>query len=345
MAKAPSKRKRNITTSEIARLSGVSRSTVSAVLNGKRNVRESTRRKVLECIRQQHYDTGMIAKSLVGELSRMVAVLAPNLGSPYQMMAFRGINEVLVTKGYHLLFHNVRSEDQEDPDTLASLKAYRPAGYIILRGAEGPRGEHAREIVREGVPLVTMGTLEGLETNSITFDNRAGLRLATDYVIGKGHRRLAHLAGPSFSVGAKQRQVGFVESLIHHDVQVSDAIIAAAGETAAGGYRAALEVLRNPDTRPTALVCFNDMVAMGAYRAAHELGLDIPGGLSVVGFDGIDFAELLGPPLTSVDIFPVKEGELAAELLVRVIRNETGRSSVVEMVEPRLIERGSVRAI
>jgi len=189
MMEKPEKPKRNITTSEIARLSGVSRSTVSAVLNGKRNVRESTRRKVLECIRQQNYDSGMIAKSLVGELSRMVAVLAPNLGTPYHMMTFRGINEVLVSEGFHLLFHNVRSEDQEDPDTLASLRAYRPAGYVILRGAEGPRGEHAREILREGVPLVTMGALEGLDTHAVTFDNRLGMKLATDYVIGKGHRR------------------------------------------------------------------------------------------------------------------------------------------------------------
>ena len=345
MSGSPNRPKRGITTSEIARLTGVSRSTVSAVLNGKRNVRESTRRKVLECIRREKYASGMIARTLVGELSRMVAVLAPNLGSPYHMMAFRGIDEVLTAQGYHILFHNVRSEDQEDPETLASLQAYRPAGYIILRGAEGRRGEHAREIVNEEVPLVTMGKLEGIETHAITFDNRAATKLATDYVIQKGHRRLGHLAGPSFSVGAKQRQLGFVEGLIHHDIRVADAVIVEAGETAAGGYRAALEVLRNAASRPTALVCFNDMVAMGVYRAAHELSLEIPKDLSVVGHDGIDFAELLGPPLTTVDIFPWQSGEQAAELLLRAIRNEVGRGVVVQWVEPRLIERGSVRQL
>lgn len=345
MADSPEKAKRTITTAEIARLSGVSRSTVSAVLNGKRNVRESTRRKVLDCIRQQNYESGMIARALVGELSRMVAVLASNLGSPYHMMTFRGINEVLVSQGYHILFHNVRPEDQEDPETLASLRAYRPAGYIILRGAEGPKGEHAREILRDGVPLVTKGTLEGIETHAVTFDNRASSRLASDYVISKGHRRIAHLAGPSFSVGAKQRQVGFIESLIQHDIPVSEARIAEAGETAADGYRAALEVLREPANRPTALVCFNDMVAMGVYRAAHELSLAIPRDLSVVGFDGVDFGELLGPPLTSVDLLPTQAGRKAAELLLRVIRNETGRGVVVEWIEPKLVERGSVRQL
>ena len=345
MAPNVGRAKRNVTTSDIARLSGVSRSTVSAVLNGKRSVRESTRRKVLECIRQQNYESGMIARALVGELSRMVAVLASNLGSPYQMMYFRGLNEVLGNQGYHLLFHNVRPEDQEDPGTLESLHAYRPAGYIILKGAEGPHSEHARKIVEEGIPLVSEAPLEGVETHVVSFDNRAAMRLATDYAISQGHRRLGHIAGPTFSYGAKERKIGFVESLIQHDVPVSDAVIVDAGETAVVGYHAALDMLKNPTARPTAVLCFNDMVAMGVYRAAHELSLDIPGDVSVVGFDGIDFAELFGPPLTSVDIFPAELGRQAAELLVRVIRNETGRGPVMQWIEPKLIERGSVRRI
>jgi DNA-binding LacI/PurR family transcriptional regulator len=341
----PKKARRAITTSEIARLCGVSRTTVSAILNGKTNVREGTRRKVLACIRQQNYQFGMIARTLVDELSRMVAVLASSLGSPYHMMFFRGMSEVLDAEGYHILFHNVRTEDQEDPETLASLHAYRPAGYIILKGAEGPHSEHARKIVEQGIPLVSEARFEGLETHSVNFDNRTGMRLGTDHVIEKGHRRLAHIAGPTFSFGAKERKLGFIESLVAHDIPVSDAVIVDAGETAVAGYRAALSVLQEPERRPTALVCFNDMVAMGVYRAAHELSLDIPGDLSVVGFDGIDFAELFGPPLTSVDIFPTLLGRKAAETLLRVIRNQTGRGIVEEWVHPRLIERASVRQL
>lgn len=341
----PSKSRRPITTSEIARQTGLSRSTVSAVLNGKTNVRESTRRKVLECIRKGNYESGMIARTLVGELSRMVAVLASNLGSPFHMMTFRGMNSVLEAHGYHILFHNVRPEDQDDPETLASLHAYRPAGYIVLKGAEGRDGIHAREIVNERVPIVAQGRLEGIETHSVNFDNRLGMKLATDYVIAKGHRKLGHLAGPTFSLGAKERKLGFVESLIEHDIAVSDAVILDTGETAAAGYKGALELLKNPATRPTVLLCFNDMVAMGVYRAAHELSLEIPEDLSVVGFDGIDFAELLGPPLTTVDIHPEVLGEQAADLLVKAITNQTGRGVVTQWVTPRLLERASVRQL
>jgi DNA-binding LacI/PurR family transcriptional regulator len=343
--KVSTRAKQTITTSEIARLSGVSRSTVSAVLNGKPNVRESTRRKVLDCIRQGNYASGRIAGALVGELSRMVAVLASNLGSPFHMMMFRGINAVLESSGYHILFHSVRPEDQDDPDTLTNLYAYRPAGYIILRGAEGPGGKYARRIIEDGVPLVSQGKLVGVTSHCARIDNRAAMKLAAEYVISKGHRRVGYLAGPAFSVTDKERQLGFVEGLIENDIPVSNAVFADSGETAAEGYRAALSILADPSSRPTALVCFNDMLAMGAYRAAHELSLDIPGDLSVVGFDGIDFAELLGPPLTTVDIHPHVLGEMTAKLLVKVIENRAGANLITEWVSPKLLERASVRAL
>lgn len=334
---------RSVTTAEIARMCGVSRSTVSAVLNGKPHVRETTRRRVLECLRRGNYASGNIARAVIGRLSRMVAVLASNLGSPFHMTMFRGINAVLEAEGYHILFRSVRPEDQNDPDTLTNLHAYRPAGYIVLRGAEGPGGIYARHILEQGMPLVAQGKLVGVESHSVQLDNRAAMKLAADYVISKGHRRLGYLAGPNFSVTDKERQLGFVEALIEHDIPVSESRFISAGETAAAGYRAALELLQPPHTRPTALVCFNDMVAMGTFRAAHELSLDIPGDLSVVGFDGIDFAELLGPPLTTVDTFPHVMGEMTARLLVNHIENRVGPGFVTEWVTPHLLERASVR--
>ncbi len=334
--------KRAITASEIARLSGVSRSSVSAVLSGRRNVRESTRRKVLECIREQNYESGMIARSLVGELSRTVTVLAANIGSPFHAMFFRGISEALGKEGYHLLFHNVRTEDQEDPETLAGISAYRPAGYIILKGAEGLDGIYARRILDDGVPLVSEAGLIGVETHRVAFDNREAMKLAADYVIEQGHVRLGYIAGPTFTLRTKLRKTAIAESLIEHDIPLSNAVMVDAGETAAAGYEAALDMLRDPESRPTALLCFNDMVAIGVYRAAHELGLAIPHDLSVVGFEGIDFVELMAPPLTTVDIFPEKLGKRSAELLLRLIQNRVGRELVAEHVESKLVVRDSV---
>jgi DNA-binding LacI/PurR family transcriptional regulator len=287
----------------------------------------------------------MIAKTLVGELSRMVAVLAPNLGSPFHVMLFRGINEVLEYAGWHILFHNVHPDESAEADLLANLLSYHPAGYIVLKGAEGRDFAYLREISVQGIPLVTQGRLDDIETHAVSFDDRLGMRKATDYVIAKGHHCLGYLAGPPFSQSARDRKLGFIESLIEHDIPVSGAVMIDAGETAAEGYRAALDALNHSSQHPTALLCFNDMVAMGAYRAAHELHLKVPDDLSLMGFDGIDFAGLFGPPLTSVNIFPEELGRRLASLLLRVIKKEVGRSKIQEWIQPEILERASVRGL
>lgn len=334
-----------MTTSEVARLCGLSRTTVSAVLNGKATVRESTRRKVLQYLRECHYESGMLSRALVGELSRTVAILATDLGNPFSMTVFRGVSDFLESNRYHALVHHVRPANIHDPEMLSFLQTCLPSGYIILKGAEGPGGVHALEISSRGVPMVMVGGSSGIAAHAVTFDSRAAMRMAAEHVIALGHRRIGHLAGPSRSQGAKERKLGFVEGLVEHNLPVALSSIVDAGETAAAGYAAALETLRVQANRPTALLCFNDMVAMGAYRAAHELGLEIPGDLSVVGFDGLDYGALLGPPLTTVDIQPEQLGRRAAELLARLMEGEKPAGVVTEWTQPRLLERASVRDI
>jgi DNA-binding LacI/PurR family transcriptional regulator len=287
----------------------------------------------------------MISRTLVGELSHMVAVLATDLTNPFNMAVFRGIDQVLGEQGYHILFHKVRYEQGDDPEMLASLQSCRPAGYIVLKGAEGHDGAYVRKILAEGVPLVALGVVKGNHCHCVRYETRAAIGLATDYAIECGHRRLGHLAGPAGSAGARDRQMGFVESLVTHDLQVSDSIIMDAGETAQEGHAAALRLLKDPASRPSAVVCFNDMVALGVYRAAHELSIDIPGELSVTGFDGLDFTELLGPPLTTVDIHAGRLGQEMAGLLLKAIRGEVGDEKTTEWVEPALVVRGSVRRL
>jgi LacI family transcriptional regulator len=260
-------------------------------------------------------------------------------------MLFHGINEVLEEAGWHILFHNVHPEGEVERELLAHLLAYHPAGYIILKGAEGHDCTYLREIAAQGIPLVTQGAIEEIETHAVCFDDRLGMRLATDYLIEKGHRQLGYLSGPSLSQSARDRKLGFIESLIAHDLPVSSALMADAGETAAAGYHTALDALNGHEKHPTALLCFNDMVAMGVYRAAHELQLKIPDDLSLIGFDGIDFAGLFGPPLTSVNIFPEELGRRLATLLLRVIKKEVGRAKVQEWIQPELLERASVRSL
>lgn len=339
------RQRRAVTTSEVARLCGLSRTTVSAVLNGKATVRESTRRKVLQRIRECHYESGMLSREMVGELSRTVAILAADLGNPFSMTVFRGVCAFLERNGCHALVHHVHPANIHEPEMPVFLQTCLPSGYVILKGAEGRGCVHAMEIMGRGIPLVMVGGVRGVSTHAVTFDSRAAMRMAVEHVTTLGHRRIGYLAGPPRSEGAKERKLGFVEGLVEHNLPVALSSIVDAGETAAAGYAAALDMLRVQANRHTALLCFNDMVAMGVYRAAHELGLGIPGDLSVVGFDGLEYGALLGPPLTTVDIQPELLGQRAAELLVRLMDGGKTSGVVTEWTQPKLLERASVRDI
>ncbi len=279
------------------------------------------------------------------DLMRTVVVLVPNLGSPHHEMVFPGINEALAEHGYDILFHNVAPEDREDPATLACLHAFQPAGYIILRGGEGRDAEHARIILEQGIPLVTLGALEGVKTHAVVFDNRKITRKATDYIIERGHRRLGYLAGSMFLQSAKQRLEGFMESLANHKIAASKAVVVKLGRNDREGFAAALDALKNPRQRPSVFLCFNDMLAVEVYRAARNLSLDIPGDLSVVGVDGIECAGLLDPPLTTMDLSPRQSGRHVAELLVKAMNGGLGSDAVIQEIEPKLVERESVRSI
>lgn len=336
-----------VTAEDIARLSGVSRTTVFAVVKGKPGVSEKTRDRVLAVIREHGYQNGLVQKSLLGEVSKTIGVVVGNINNPFFTEVVSGIHGVLRARGYqHMLYHGTEERPEEGAEEFEALGTYDLRGYIISAGESEQYEKHIRWVLESTRPLVTIMEAPGLETNTVRFDNRKGSRDATHYLIAKGHRRIACLTGPVRSATAKERILGFVESLVAHEVEFNDAMIVRAGDTSEDGYRAALKVLAKPETRPTALLCCNDLVAIGCYKAAHELGLHIPNDVSVVGFDGIDMGEVMGPPLTTLSVFPREIGRLAAEMLLEVVSGGNHRQGHLErIVEHRLIERESVRAL
>lgn len=336
-----------ITANDIARLSGVSRTTVFAVLKGKPGVSERTRETVLATIREHGYKNGLVQKSLISEFSTMVGLVVGNINNPFFTELISGVHSVMAPQGYHhLLHHGTEERPEEGFEEFEALHSYELRGYIISAGESEQYQEHIRQVLELRRPLVTIMEAPGLETNTVRFDNRKGSRDATDYVIGKGHERIACLTGPIRSAVAKERILGFVESLVSHEIEFRESMTVRAGDTSEDGYRAAMQVLADPKTRPTALLCCNDMVAIGCYKAAHQLGLHIPNDVSVVGFDGIDMGEVMGPPLTTLSVFPREIGRIAAEMLMDIINGRQGRQERIErVIEHKLLERESVRRL
>lgn len=335
-----------MTVEDIAQTCGLSRASVSAVLNGKRKVKDSTRARVLECIRQTGYQSGIISRALMAELSEMIVVLVPGAVGAFADMVFQSVNDILAPEGYHVLLHLVRSENEDDPESLRSLEEYRPGGYLLFRGAEGHDGQIVKRIKEAGVPYVIVGGIYDLvESHCVGIDERRAMEVATDYAIEMGHRRLAYLCGSPFSSSSQERKMGFFASVVKNGLATENISFADTDTSSKSGYEAAMKVLTSGQPRPTAVLCFNDMVALGVYQAAFELSLKIPDDLSVVGFDGLDLVDRLGPPLTTVDIHPRQMGMRSAELLLKAIRKEISRGVMTDCLEPDIRIRKSVRRI
>jgi len=333
------------TMQEIAQQCGLSRATVSAVLNGKPGVTEKTRQKVLETLREFRLHHRLISPSLRAHFAQMLAVVVPDIRNPFYAEMQAGFIDVMKGHGNHTITYPTDGSHEDEVGVIAALMEYDLAGFVVAASQKGESNEHLERVIESGTPLVLIGETPGLQTHVVDLDNRAGSKAATDYLLARGHRRLACLAGIPTSTSSKERALGFVESLLDHGIHFDYSMVVWTDATSAGGYLKAVETLRNTEDRPTALVCFNDVVAIGAYRAAYELGLHIPDDISIVGFDDIEICKVLGPPLTTVSVNPRNVGHTLAETLVSVLKGEVRGTWVRRMVPATLVERGSVRAL
>ncbi len=336
---------RPVTLKEIAKAGGVSRATVSAVLHGKEWVSEETRQKVQTVLREKGYQQHLIANSLSEHLSRVIGVVIGNIKNPFNTELLGGLQDDLERSGYFMILHTTDETYESEIKAFGALSSYELGGYVVAPVQEGRPHDHIRRLVDSGKLLISIGELADIETHQVDFDDQIGNRLAMDYLIERGHRRIACLAGAETSTFAKRRNLGYVESLMNHGIPVENSLLIRAGDTLAGGFQAAKELLTGTNPHPTALVCFNDLIAIGAYQAAKELGISIPQDLSIVGFDDCEMAAIMGPPLTTVATFPKDLGRQIAEIIFSVHESPNLNGFLHRRTHPRLIERESVRSL
>jgi DNA-binding LacI/PurR family transcriptional regulator len=326
---------------DIADLAGVSRATVSAVLNGKPSVSLRTRNRVFEALRRAEAPPRVVARSVLTHLSQMVGMIIRDIANPFNVEVTLGVSEVLTEAGFELLLGQDKALE-EHVETLQVFEQSRLRGYILSPFEKGRTLEYVRQLIESGTPVVIFGNpCPELHTHSVTADLYLGSRLAAEHVLGRGHDRIAYLAGPSHWTVERVR--GYVDVMIEHGNSYQ--LVLSVGDTSEAGYRKAIELLTAKEMRPTAVLCFNDRVAVGVYRAAHELGLRIPDDLSVVGFDNTEISGVMGPPLTTVSVFTVEMGRMTARLLLQALAGQTSGEPVHQVIRPQIVERDSVRAI
>lgn len=319
---------------DVARVAGVSYQTVSRVLNDSPNIKPETLARVRAAIDELGYRPNQAARALVTSRSRTIGVLSAQTAHYGPATSIQAIELAAREAGYRLSITNIASGDYMSIKSgLDYLMSQSVEALIVI--APQVRVFEALDDLQVTVPYVTLESTGQNAAHSLWVDQVQGARLATKHLIDLGHTEIMHISGPQDWIEAEARMQGFLRELGDADLRTRAPIL---GDwTAHFGYYAGLELLRYRDF--TAVFCGNDQMALGFTHACREHGLDVPGDLSIVGFDDIPEAAHFAPPLTTVRQNFAEIGRRAIELLLGELRGDTDLSH--EPVRAELIVRQS----
>ncbi|GAB5471606.1 MAG: ribose operon transcriptional repressor RbsR [Rhodospirillales bacterium] len=324
----------------MARAAGVSVTTVSHVFNQTRPVAEETQRRVRATIEQLGYQPSVLARALRGEKTGSIGMLVTSSTNPVFAEVIKGVEQRCFERGYSLILCNTGDDRERLNRHLKTLLQKRIDGLVVMTtNADLRFFDDLRE--HRGLMMVAIDAEDLEEVPVVKDDSTRGGALAADYLLGRGFRKLAAIAGPAAHPRAEQRLQGFVQALREAGQDEAALFIVRSDMTLADGAAAMRRLLHQAERRPDAVFCMNDLSAIGALHAAREAGLAVPDDISLIGYDDIEMAAYCAPPLTTVRQPTLDIGRTAADRLIGLVEGAESGSAVVAL-PPELIERQSV---
>lgn len=337
--RGPMRQKSGATLDDVARRAGVSTATVSRVLNAPDRVRESTRRRVEAAVAALSYTPHFSGRALASNRTDTIGAVIPTMENAIFARGLQALEEELAMAGVTLLVATSQYDHAREAAQIRVLVGRSVEGLVLIGTAREPAIYELLE--RRGVPFVLLWTYRAdLPHLCVGFDNHAAAHGLAERVAELGHRRVAMIAGiTAWNDRAKDRVDGVRDALSARGLDLRPPYLVEAAYTLEAGRQAA-ERLLALEKRPSAIICGNDVLAVGAIQGARSLGLSVPSDVSVTGFDNIELASVVEPPLTTVHIPHRRMGQAAAQLLLRM-RNggETAESLVFDTT---LFERASL---
>ncbi|WP_076738007.1 ribose operon transcriptional repressor RbsR [Cronobacter sakazakii] len=319
---------------DVARLAGVSTSTVSHVINKDRFVSEAIRLRVEEAIRTLNYAPSALARSLKLNQTRTIGMLITASSNPFFSELVRGVERSCFERGYSLVLCNTDGDEQRMNRNLETLLQKRVDGLLLLC-TETHQPSPAIMKRYPAIPTVMMdwspfdGGSDVIQDNSLL-----GGDIATRYLIDKGYTRIACVTGPLDKTPARLRLEGYRTAMQRAGLPVAEGY-----EVIAGGLRAMQSLLALPEP-PQAVFMGNDAMAVGAYQALYQAGLRIPQDIALVGYDDIELASYMTPPLTTIHQPKDELGELAIDVLIHRMAQPELQQQRLQLT-PELMVRGS----
>jgi LacI family transcriptional regulator len=337
-------KKKRVTMREVAERAGVSKSTVSHVINETRFVEEATKQRVLQAIKDLDYRPSKVARGLAVRQTHTAGLLISDVGNPFYHQVILGVEDTALANDYSVFLFNASYDLDRSMKYILSMIDRRVDGVMFMSSRMSI--ELVNQLEKHQIPAVVLDweatQIEGVA--GISYDFESGIQQAVDHLIELGHTQFAHVSGPLDLWTVRARQNTFLAALQCHGIHHSNVTIVE-GNLRIGGGRKALQQLLKTSPRPTAVFAANDLTALGLMWEARDYGLQIPNDLSVIGLDDIALASEITPTLTTIALPCYHIGCLATNMLLELIRardnTASGELSLHQVVQTKLVIRQS----
>lgn len=332
----------NTTSKDVAELAGVHPSTVSRVINNDSRISEKTKERVLLAIKKLGYTPNAIARGLKTKRTYTLGMLIPDITNPFFAEIARGVEDAANKNNFNVILCNTDDKPKKERTYLEILREKRVDGLIL--GTAHIKDKSILELERQKFPYMLISrNIERLDKNCIIIDDVAGGIMATEYLIKLGHQRIAHITGPLQTRSALNRLKGYKLALKKYGIEYRDELVGEGDFRIKGGYQVMKRYLKLAKP-PTAIFAANDLLALGAMQAIQKKNFSIPDDFSVIGFNDIELASFVYPPLTTIRQPILEMGNLAVKMLLKIITDKEFNQRRV-VLQPKLIIRESCKKL
>lgn len=316
---------KKITIEDVAKRAGVSKGTVSAVINAKNSVKPETSELILKTMKDLNYRPKGMARNLKsGNQEKSIGIIIKDLNYPFYTSIAKGARDYASSKGYSVIV-TTSENDHESEKSLSHLFSTKDIkGTIIAPIVEGTAEiEHLFKLKMINYPFVLLEDVKGIQANVVAIDNLKAIKKAVKYLIDSGHTKIVHFAGPPKSSHTQERIEGFRHAFSESTLVFHKDMIVSVGSNHDESFDKTIEYFKKKNKKdyPTAIVCFNDQQALGVMMALKQLNIRVPDDISIIGNDDIYYAKIYPVPLTTIRAPQHEIGKIAAEILIRNIES------------------------
>jgi LacI family transcriptional regulator len=326
---------------DVAREAGVSINTVSRALNGKPDVNEDTKKRILQIADRLNYVPNFLAKGLVTKNTRTIGVIVSDNANPVFARMIKGVEDYARSRGYNIILSNTDEKYEREEEAVRLLREKQVDGLVITLTPAQKKRTDILELKRSGVPFILLNRhMDDIMTDYVINDNVYGAYLAVSHLVKLGHKRVGYISGPSQISSAQERLEGYKKALFENNIEFDNSLVKESNLKMEDGYRLIKEFLEL-ENRPTAVFTYSDLLAIGALKALKEAKLKVPKDIALVGYDDIEFSSLLEVPLTTVHQPKYRIGEEGAKIIINRIEKKDSEGLQRIVLKPELVIRES----